>query len=1298
MKKLYFGIMFLMMSIVVCAAPRTREEAAALAAQFQNEQAQKSGVRRAPAKAANMRLAKQVAKPKSQDAALYVFNNPNGGWVIISGDDNAETIIGYSNEGQFDATGKANVLYMLDYFAERVDAASQMTDSEKARYAAARKARKQVEPIAPLLQSKGTGINWNQGAPYNGMCPIDGSKHSLTGCVATAAAQIMAYWQWPKTGEGYTEYEWFSWSNGYSIVSANFGEATYDWDNILQANYEKIDYTQAQADAVALLNFHAGAGAHLSYSATGTGGGTDEMGYAMKHYFRYKRGEYIHAWESSSSSTGWKKDHNLDTTGIGLFNAIADLFDADLEAGRPILMGGGNTPGGHEFVCEGRDADRRYYINYGWGGSDNGYFYLSAMNPKDGYEFSHDIDAVMGIYPDTLPRVAVTAVSLNKHSLNLTKGESGKLEATITPSNAGNDGIYWTSSDRSVVTTNQHGSLTAVAPGVATITVTSCDGGHKDSCIVVVEKSSNALKVVKLAVDKIDYAGWHDSDQSYDLYVYSEATQYPYLWFFRVPTQDPNIYSIAGYSKIKKEGLYVWPSDEDHSKEFYAEEGGWVNFTCLGPNTYRVECEFVGKDGITYQVNSVVTGSIWQDQEGDGAMVAPEVTFMSMGEKYHSTIAPNGKLHLPSDAPKNCDELSFVGWTTDANFTNGTTAPVLANEGDDVAENTTYYAVYGAKDGVDSYTEVASVSFNTFDEDGDDHYWYDPGYHYDEIDDLIGATSNMTLKTGAWLRKGKDGIRVGGSGSAAKGDNQGYVLFNLNETKNIKKVVVNCSKVGDEFAKIRVDMNNAEPQKTDPIQEVTGDELEFILDKDVETDSIRVGTTCNSAYFKSIKLYSGGEQNYNYYTTSTCPIHAINIASANYGQIETDITAAYVGDVVTIKATDKCSALKSISVKDADNNDVEINNNQFSMPASDVTISATVEAAKYGILIADVANGEISTNVATAAGGETVTITITPAAHYDLSSINAVDADNNLIDIENDGSFIMPCANVTITGSFAEQPKYTINFYNNGELINSQELYNGDAATKPADPTAECSDYTFAGWWNEELAADNTEAKTWISDITCAGADQDYYAIYSKSEGGNAKNDTLTLATTSQSGSAYGDWTADLNASYSGNNAGSYESIQLRSKNSNSGIVTTASNINASKVSVVWNNHTSGTGTLDIYGKGTAYTNATDLYDSNKQGTALGSIVCSSDTELKISGNYPYIGLRSHSGALYINQIIITWGAAGTTYYTSAISCIPTAIENTKMMDGTTIKVIENGQVVIIRGNEKYNIFGQKIQ
>ena len=1269
MKKLYFGIMFLMMSIVVCAAPRTREEAAALAAQFQNEQTQKSGVRRAPAKAANMRLAKQVAKPKSQDAALYVFNNPNGGWVIISGDDNAETIIGYSNEGQFDATGKANVLYMLDYFAERVDAASQMTDSEKARYAAARRARKQVEPIAPLLQSKGTGINWNQGAPYNGMCPIDGSKHSLTGCVATAAAQIMAYWQWPKTGEGYTEYEWFSWSNGYSIVSANFGEATYDWDNILQANYEKIDYTQAQADAVALLNFHAGAGAHLSYSATGTGGGTDEMGYAMKHYFRYKRGEYIHGYEGSS------KWHGFDT--INNWHKWDSLYDADLEAGRPILMGGGNTPGGHEFVCEGRDADHRYYINYGWGGSDNGYFYLSAMNPKDGYEFSHDIDAVMGIYPDTLPRVAVTSVSLNKHSLNLTKGESGKLEATITPSNAGNDGIYWTSSDRSVVTTNQHGSLTAVAPGVATITVTSCDGGHKDSCIVVVEKSSNALKVVKLAVDKIDYAGWHDSDQSYDLYVYSEATQYPYLWFFRVPTQDPNIYSIAGYSKIKKEGLYVWPSDEDHSKEFYAEEGGWVNFTCLGPNTYRVECEFVGKDGITYQVNSVVTGSIWQDQEGDGAMVAPEVTFMSMGEKYHSTIAPNGKLHLPSDAPQNCDELSFVGWTTDANFTNGTTAPAFANEGDDVAGNTTYYAVYGAKNGVDSYTEVASVSFNTFAEDGDDHYWYDPGdgYHFDEIDDLIGATSNMTLKTGAWLRKGKDGIRVGGSGSAAKGDNQGYVLFNLNETKDIKKVVVNCSKVGDEFAKIRVDMNNAEPQKTDPIQEVTGDELEFILDKDVETDSIRVGTTCNSAYFKSIKLYSGGEQNYNYYTTSTCPIHAINIASANYGQIETDITAAYVGDVVTIKAIDKCSALKSISVKDADDNDVEVNNNQFSMPASDVTISATVEAAKYGILIADVANGEISTNVATAEGGETITITINSAAHYDLSSINAVDADNNLIDIENDGTFIMPCANVTITGSFAEQPKYTINFYNNGELIDSQELYKGDAATKPADPTAECSDYTFAGWWNEELAADNTEAKTWISDITCAGADQDYYAIYSKSEGGN----------------------------------GGIVTFAANEDKPNGGLSLTKSNVTI----------TIGDGTLSngeeyrCYAGKTLTISATDTitkieftspnkttdkkWGLNNLSIASG-FTCSGYTGTW-AGKAKSVQFTTTAQAR-MTSIVVTIGngVAGVTYYTSTVQCTTTDIHNAAWTNSEWMKVIENGQVVIIRGNEKYNIFGQKIQ
>ena len=167
--------------------------AAAIAAGFSNAQSQQSnGMRRAPRKASDMRLSYQVAKPNSTDPALFVFNKPEGGWVIVSADDNAVDVLGYSNEGSFDgAKALSNTKWWLKYYAERVAYDAEQTNKESARRASARKAAPAKSPIAPLLDD----IEWNQGSPYNDECPMYFTLgRSVTGCVATAFAQVLNYW------------------------------------------------------------------------------------------------------------------------------------------------------------------------------------------------------------------------------------------------------------------------------------------------------------------------------------------------------------------------------------------------------------------------------------------------------------------------------------------------------------------------------------------------------------------------------------------------------------------------------------------------------------------------------------------------------------------------------------------------------------------------------------------------------------------------------------------------------------------------------------------------------------------------------------------------------------------------------------------------------------------------------------------------------------------------------------------------------------------------------------------------
>lgn len=219
--------------------------------------------------------------------------------------------------------------------------------------------------------------------------------------------------------------------------------------------------------------------------------------------------------------------------------------------------------------------------------------------------------------------------------------------------------------------------------------------------------------------------------------------------------------------------------------------------------------------------------------------------------------------------------------------------------------------------------------------------------------------------------------------------------------------------------------------------------------------------------------------------------------------------------------------------------------------------------------------------------------------------------------------------------------------------------------TLPAknDEAAACTNWAFAGWSSSKV----NETTTQPGYITSVLSASTVYAVYAKTESSGSAphratmgttDDELTLTTTGVSGTSYSDWsgkTAGSDAVYAGNSAGGNSAIQLRSNNSNSGIVTTASGGKVAKVTVTWNSNSANGRTINIYGKNSAYSAATDLYNNSNQGTLLGTIVNGTSTELSVSGDYEYIGIRSNSGALYLDKITITWSTSGggsTTTYT----------------------------------------------
>ena len=231
----------------------------------------------------------------------------------------------------------------------------------------------------------------------------------------------------------------------------------------------------------------------------------------------------------------------------------------------------------------------------------------------------------------------------------------------------------------------------------------------------------------------------------------------------------------------------------------------------------------------------------------------------------------------------------------------------------------------------------------------------------------------------------------------------------------------------------------------------------------------------------------------------------------------------------------------------------------------------------------------------------------------------------------------------------------------------------GAGVTLP-EPTLDCGDWKFAGWAEAPVEKEISEAPKFITDKPYKPASNiTLYAVYQiteKTEGVETTTittDKLTRETTGvdDGSTTYSSWsgkTVTSSAVYAGNSAGSNNSIQLRSNNSNSGVITTDSGGKVTKITVVWNSNTADGRTLDIYGKKSAYSAATELYSTSTQGTKLGSIA-KGNTTLTIEGDYEYIGLRSNSGAMYLTSISIDWatttngGASTTTYYHSTPEC-----------------------------------------
>ena len=374
-------------------------------------------------------------------SGLYVFNvNNDGGFVIVSNDDVAVPILGYSDSGTLDPDNMPdNMRAWLQGYADEIAWAKEHHIAKVDASSTPRINRALKAPIGPLLNT-----TWNQDEPYNNYTPYygvsngiyvysttggTGYSHCATGCVATAMAQVMKYHKWPT--EATAEIPSYKWKNKGSNLS-KLTPTTFNWGKMLNS-YDGI-YEQDEADAVATLMKYCGYSVQMNYGKESSSN-TDMVASALKAYFDYNSETTKFVSRSFYTYANW-----------------IELIYHELANDRPVVYGGQSSGGGHEFVCDGYQGEDYFHINWGWGGTSDDYFKLSALNPytqgiggsssNDGFHYGQD--AVIGIQPSTgtgtIANVTTTPPSLIANSMSLSSESIATGETVEITLNIKNNG------------------------------------------------------------------------------------------------------------------------------------------------------------------------------------------------------------------------------------------------------------------------------------------------------------------------------------------------------------------------------------------------------------------------------------------------------------------------------------------------------------------------------------------------------------------------------------------------------------------------------------------------------------------------------------------------------------------------------------------------------------------------------------------------------------------------------------------------------------------------------------------
>ncbi len=319
-------------------------------------------------------------------AAFYVFAVQPKGFVIVSADDRAKPILGYSTESNFTAQLPEGLMTFFDNYKAGFSQMFARNDERTAEAVAdwtslaetGKLSRKTHRGIAPLMSSV-----WNQTDLYNNMAPEDPtsvySGHCKSGCVANAMSQIMRYWEWPRHGQGGHGYNANTQYGNYGWQEGNFEDATYRFE--LMPDFLDFASPQNEVDATALLEYHAGVSVDMMYGANASGAYSTDVPNALRDYFRYSSDMYLSTLEYFAQYE-WE-----------------EMLMENLDAGMPLYYSSSGPDAAHAYVMDGYDDFFMFHMNWGWAGFDNGWYAIDGFYLTF-YSFPWYHNAIFNLHPN----------------------------------------------------------------------------------------------------------------------------------------------------------------------------------------------------------------------------------------------------------------------------------------------------------------------------------------------------------------------------------------------------------------------------------------------------------------------------------------------------------------------------------------------------------------------------------------------------------------------------------------------------------------------------------------------------------------------------------------------------------------------------------------------------------------------------------------------------------------------------------------------------------------------------------